>query len=183
LFARDELTNSVWAVERRVPDGLGAGRDGAAAGRSFRAALARLREIEPDDGTRPPAEGAPLRYVLGGTVAEHWIPFVPVHVPGDTRAIRLQRASMPRFHGDSAERIRPRTELLRLGVDADDVQQEPLFVNEEEVPRTGVVVETTFQRARWTGGETIVWQGRRRLPGAGESSSGLRFDVAERPRE
>ena len=28
-------------------------------------------------------------------VPENWIPFLPVHVPGDTRRIQLKRATLP----------------------------------------------------------------------------------------
>jgi hypothetical protein len=36
-----------------------------------------------------------------------------------------------------------------------------------------------FQMARWIGGETHLWVGRRKTVCHGEASSGLRYDVAE----
>jgi hypothetical protein len=180
-FVRDELSNVAWAIERRVPDGLGGGRDGAEAGQGFRAALEQLL---PPPAPAEDGEGSPpaLRYVLGTTVPEHWIPFIPVHQPGGTREIRLQRGSMPRFVGGKAQRVRPVTAILRQGLRRDDSQATPYFLNEEEIPRSGAVIETTFQRARWLDGTTVIWQGRRRRPGAREGGSGLRFDVIE-PRD
>ncbi len=180
-FVRDEMTNTVWAVETRVPDGLGGGTDGASRARRFRTALETI-EKELSNGNGAPAPLDPevvLRYRLGTTVAENWIPFVPVHKPRDTRAIRLQRASMPRFFLDAIAPVRPLTSILRPGLQADNTQARPYFVNEEEVTRAGVLVEATAQRARWLNGSTFVWHGRRKTSGRGEVESGLRFDVIE----
>ena len=195
-FLRDESANAVWAVESRVPDGLGGGQEGASLARRFRAALEKherdLEAAADGDGTppEPPAppdgngagagEAPRLRYLLGTSVPENWIPFVPVHKPHETREIRLQRAAMPRFLLGRVEPVRPVTSVLRVGLAPDDAQLRPYFVNEEEVPRAGVVVDGAMQRARWIGGRTVVWHGRRRRPGRGEGGSGLRFDVVER---
>jgi hypothetical protein len=46
------------------------------------------------------------------------------------------------------------------------------------VPREGARVTRTYRYARWSDGSTQVWVGRRKTPGLGEGSSGLRFDVA-----
>ncbi len=55
----------------------------------------------------------------------------------------------------------------------------PFFVNEEEVPRAGVIVQRTWQRARWTSGETYLWLGRSKQAGRGEGASNLKFDQLE----
>jgi hypothetical protein len=145
-FLRDEMANMVWAVEHRVASKLG-------------------EPFNPEVGqTLPPpspAEGAP-RYRLGELVPENWRPFIPAHVPGSTRAIRLQRARLP---GQSAE------PLGRIIAGA-----APLFIAEEEVPRAGRIVRRSFQRARWTNGRAFLWIGRESLIGRGEGSSGLAFD-------
>lgn len=47
----------------------------------------------------PQAPLAPIRYEVMNTVPEHWIPFVPVHLPGSSRETRLQRAALPRTLG------------------------------------------------------------------------------------
>ncbi len=52
----------------------------------------------------------------------------------------------------------------------------PYFINEEEVPRTGVTVQRSFQRARWLNGATFLWIGRCKGPGKGEGWSNLQFD-------
>ncbi len=180
-FVRDEMTNTVWAVETRVPDGLGSGCDGATRARRFRTALEALeKELSNGNGAAPELDPEiVLHYRLGTTVAENWIPFVPVHKARDTRAIRLQRASMPRFVLDTLAPVRPLTTILRPGLQDDNMQVRPYFVNEEEVTRAGVLVEATAQRARWLNGSTFVWHGRRKTSGRGEVESGLRFDVIE----
>lgn len=174
-MVRDEMTNTVWAIETRVPDGLGRGRDGHEAARRFAEALTGPPPPAPQSGREPPR----LQYVLGNSVPENWIPFVPVHKPQDDRAVRLQRASMPRFLGDAVRPVRPLTRVLRPGLTDDDRQLEPYFIHEEEVPRAGVRLEGSYQRARWYDGTTFVWYGMRKRSGRGEGSSGLRFDVLD----
>jgi hypothetical protein len=52
----------------------------------------------------------------------------------------------------------------------------PYFVNEEEVPRSGVSVQRAFQRTRWLNGKSFLWIGRFKETGKGEGWSNLRFD-------
>jgi hypothetical protein len=160
VFLRDEMANMVWAVEHTVPSAAGAGVDGYAV----------ARETAPPPVV-PPAlpPGVPVRYVLGTDVPRNWRPFVPVRLPGSTRAIRLQRARLP-----GADRpIRGRVLALPA----------PSYLFEEEVPRAGTVVTRGLQRARWLGGEIHLWMGRRVTTARGEGSSGLAFDqIAGSPR-
>jgi hypothetical protein len=126
----------------------------------------------------PPDYIVPLRYQIMNTVPEHWIPFIPVHVQNDNREIQLQRAAMLRIlEGDPnpPQRVRPRTNLLREGLD----QQPPTayYVHEEEVPRAGIQVTQSFQRTRWRDGRAWVWLGVQKQTGRGEGSSGLKFDI------
>ena len=51
-----------------------------------------------------------------------------------------------------------------------------LVLPEEEVPRAGARITRAYQLARWSGGATLLWVGRRKGAGRGEGSSGLRFD-------
>ena len=109
------------------------------------------------------------------SVPEHWIPFVPVHVPGNNREIQLQRGSMPRILGPTnVTKVKPRTGLLRHGLDQAPVAA--YFLHEEEVLRSGVRVTQSFQRTRWRGGGVHVWLGVRKQTGRGEGASGLAFD-------
>jgi hypothetical protein len=125
----------------------------------------------------PTAEGATIRYQVMSSVPENWIPFVPVHVAGDNREIQLQRAAMPRvLEGDvdPPRKVRPRTALLRTGLDGEVATA--YFLHEEEVPRAGAQVSQSYQRTRWRGGRALVWLGARKQVGRGEGSSGVAFD-------
>ncbi|MCS5490417.1 hypothetical protein [Algoriphagus limi] len=190
-FIRDEMANLVWGIEARVPNGIGEGLDGYEAAKSLQDEFSRLiqpKEI-PSEISLPVAldnnsEGkastykAQLRYQLGNSVSENWIPFIPVHQQGSNREIHFQRASMPRINELFAPHaIRPRTPLLRDGIDEDDGQVYPLYINEEEIPRAGVKLTSTYQRTRWYNGKIVIWYGRRKRTGRGEGSSGLRFDL------
>ena len=151
-FLRDEMANMVWAVEYRVASKLG---------EPFNPALAP--PVPPSPG---PAAAA-ARFHLGDSVPANWRPFIPAHLPGSQRSIRLQRARLP---------DQP---ALPLGAVLD--APAPYFVAEEEVPRAGRLVTRGFRRARWTDGTTFLWMGRESPIGRGEGSSGLVFDRVEEP--
>jgi hypothetical protein len=140
---------------------------------AFMASLQVMRVVGDDAGTT-----ATIRYeLMSNNVPENWIPFLPVHKPGDTRDIQLQRAALPRVLDKDPRyptKIRPRTVLLREGLDKDI--PDAYFIHEEEVPRSGVRVSQSFQRTRWCNGKTFVWLGIRKQAGRGEGSSGLSFD-------
>jgi hypothetical protein len=159
LFLRDEMANMVWAVEKVVPSASGRGADGYKVARDAAGA--------PPAPPRHPTSAA-ARYVLGTDVPANWHPFLPVHVPGSDRSIQLQRARMPTARALFGE-------VLHVPA--------PYYVNEEEVPRAGKIVERSYQRARWTGGKTFVWLGRRVSTGRGEGSSGLTFDQVDERRD
>ena len=173
-FIRDEMANLVWGVESRVMLANGAAKDGFEVQTEL---VSYLKSLLPPTETGEPAEAAPIRYVLMTSVPENWIPFIPVRMPGGAtnREIQLQRAATLRIldEADERPRIRPRTEVLRHNLDGS------YFIHEEEVPRAGAHVLTTFQRARWHDGSVCVWLGNRKRTGRGEGSSGLRFDQIE----
>jgi hypothetical protein len=152
-FLRDEMANMVWAVEERVMSRLG-------------------EPYDPSIGVPAPAvlppTTAPARYRLGTEVPPNWRPFIPAHLPGSLRSIRLQRARMP------GQPLQTAGEILRV--------PGPYFVAEEEVPRAGRTIDRAFKRARWVGGATFLWIGRKSTTGRGEGSSGLVFDqIVETP--
>jgi hypothetical protein len=172
-MVRDEMANLVFGIEKRVHMATGTSKPGGEAGRELLRTLERIHGAPPS----PPAAVAAVRFQLMNTVAEHWIPFLPVHVPGSTREIQLQRGAMPRMVGNnpaSFKPVEPRTSLLRPGLD--QTPGAPYFVHEEEVPRAGVHVSLAYQRTRWLDGRVFVWLGASKTTGRGEASSGLAFD-------
>jgi hypothetical protein len=151
-FLRDEMANLVWAVENRVPSQAGKGVSGD--------------EMAMKDAPPPPFvpvnDTVQIRYVAGTTVPDNWIPFIPVHIAGSDREIHLQRARLPAAKG-------PQGVLLTE-------KAAPYYIDELEIPRAGVTVHRTFQRARWLQGKTFLWIGRDKEAGKGEGWSNLRFD-------
>ena len=175
FLIRDEMANMVWAIETVVPLPHGLGRSGHGAAAETRDFYHRLLT----SGALPPLleNAATVRYEVMNSVPENWIPFIPVRVDDSNREIQLQRASLPRIVENSSapiEKIKPRTSLIRTGLDQPSAQA--YFVFEEEVPRAGVRVRQTYQRTRWTDGRVFVWLGARKGVGRGEGSSGLMFD-------
>jgi hypothetical protein len=160
-YLRDEMANMVWAVEEIIPDATSKGINGYDAAEKI--------GIEP-----PPiaASTASIRYVLGTTVPENWIPFLPVHQAGSNQSIQFRRAVMPKLGVPPKDVIKPKGVLLA------EVKS-PYYINEEEIPSAGTLVRRSYQRARWYNGRTYVWIGRCRETGRGEGSSELRFDQIE----
>jgi len=157
-FIRDEMVNMVWGIEDIIPDATGKGINGHNA-----ADKTGVLPVPINDST------ANIRYVLGTTVPENWIPFLPVQVPGSNQDIRFQRAAMPKLG------MPPKDVIKAKGVLLQEVQ--PLyFINEEEIPYSGTIVTRSYQRARWYNGKTYIWIGRYRETGKGEGSSKLAFD-------
>jgi hypothetical protein len=160
-FVRDEMANLMWAIEEVIPDATGGGIDGYAA--------ADKAGVLPEPIDHSPAA---IRYLLGTTVPENWIPFLPVQRPGSAQDIALQRAAMPKLGQPPRDVVRAKGVLLNEPV-------LPWFVDEEEVTGAGIVVTRAYQRVRWYDGRTYVWIGRRAETGRGAGSSGLRFDQIE----
>jgi hypothetical protein len=172
---RDEMANMVWGVERRVQ---------GVSGDPYDRATESSRRAAQQQVSGPPVD-AQLIYRLATSVAEHWIPFVPVPAegsnPGTNPVIQLQRRALLRTEPDGQRRaIHPRGVLLRSDPRQAPETEPSLRLEEEEVPREGAVVSRAFQFARWFDGRSLLWLGRRKQPGRGEGASGLRFDVAER---
>jgi hypothetical protein len=171
ILARDEMANMVMAIEQTIPGLIGGGIDG------YEAATALDRYFNDQNPLSTAVRidtGAAIQYQLGTTVSENWIPFIPVHVPGSNREIRLQRAAMPRLVPNAPTPVHPRGSILSTGLDF--APPEPYFIHEEEVPRAGAIVTRTYQRARWQNGKIFTWLGRRKQTGRGQGASGLEFD-------
>jgi hypothetical protein len=180
FLIRDEMANMVWGIETVIPLAHGETGSGSASASQLRNYLQGLVDkkkvnlpdpVENDDDTR-----AKIRYEIMNEVPENWIPFIPVHVEGSTRSIQLQRAAMPRtLKGDKEmpEKVRPRTTLLAEGL----ASNQPYYIFEEEVPRSGIEVSQSYQRTRWKNGQVIVWYGAHKTTGRGEGRSGLSFDL------
>jgi len=135
-MVRDEIANMVWGIETTVPAPDGSGRSGRRAAfetRAFHERLVREANPTPIPDTGPLVNDATIRYEVMSRVAEHWIPFLPVHIADSTREIQLRRAGIPRLiEGDLYPplRIRPRTTLLRQGLEQEP--PESYDVHEEE---------------------------------------------------
>ena len=179
-FLRDEMANMVWGIESTIPDGRGGGKDGFEAATKLYDYLVSI--TPPTAPLAPPVpNNAEIKYELGTTVPENWIPFIPMRKGGVmSREIQLRRAAMPRLiPGRTPERVRPRTDLLKEGYNPVAGTWDPYFIYEEEVPRSGAIVNRTWQRTRWMDGSVLTWLGRRKQNGRGEVNSGLEYDLVK----
>jgi len=160
-FIRDDTANMVWGIEDIIPDATNKGINGYEA--------ADKTGVEPEPISESTAK---IRYTLGTTVPENWIPFLPVHIPGSNQSICFQRAAMPKLGSPPKDIVKAKGVLLN------EVQPH-YFINEEEIPYSGTIISRTYQRARWYNGKTFVWIGRYRETGRGPGNSDLRFDQIE----
>jgi hypothetical protein len=163
-FIRDEMANLVWGVERTYQGGAGTPVDRH---EEHQQRLATRQRVDVDVGD------AQLLYRLNTEVPDHWHPFVPVRAAGvaPTRGvIQLERRPLVRVLPDgSSVALEPKGRVLTA--------QSPLRLEEDEASRQGTDVVRTFQLTRWSDGRYHLWSGRHRSTGAGEGSSGLRFDT------
>jgi hypothetical protein len=159
-FARDEMANFVWALERIVTDSEGERHD--------------LPSEYARDAPAPSAipTDADLLYRLMTEVPPHWIPFIPVHTGADSRQVGLVEAVLPRpdSFGDLIVSA-PRSSIVR--------ELQNVVLPEEEVPASGVVVRRRWFLARSADGARHAWASRSVISGRGEASSGLKFDFAD----
>jgi len=164
VLARDEMANLAWAIERKVegPSNHGMSRQDAFVARRRRSPLPLPPPPEPGN------ELSRKRYVVQNSIPDHWLPMVPVKVPGTDAEFRFRRGLMDRPDGPP---IPAQGRILE--------PEHALIMHEEEIPRIGARIQRSFQMARWIGGETHLWVGRRKTVSHGESSSGLRYDIAE----
>jgi hypothetical protein len=167
LFLRDEMANMAWAVERVVESPIGRPLDRFEA---FQETRRRQEQATPQANPNGQSQAtASVTYRLGTSVPDYWVPLLPVQ---DGASIRLKRGALPRIQDGTIEGIlEPQGLILDPGHE--------LFLQDEEVPREGARVTRSYQYSRWVDGSTHLWIGRRKQPGRGEGSSGLRFDVVE----
>jgi hypothetical protein len=163
-FARDELANMAWAIERRLESPL---EVGVATSRSLDNAPPGAAAVT------DPADAAPV-YRIATTVPAHWIPLLPVRVDANSPEVRLARGAVLDLDG-GAHVVSAAARLLDVGDPAGR-----LLIAEEEVPREGVVVQRRYRATRWSDGRLYVWAANRVTVGRGEESSGLAFDALQR---
>jgi len=168
-FARDEVANMAWAIERTTESPIGEVRSG----RERDAEIAARQNFP-----RPAPSGtAPLRYRIESQVPANWIPLLGVRIDPNN-------ANNPSIILEKAASLRPTTSgdpsaVQALGRILNPTSAAPKYqIFEEEVPRAGSRVQRVVYRTRWHDGSTHLWVERRRLAGAGESQANARFDQA-----
>ncbi|HSS76706.1 MAG TPA: hypothetical protein VLV54_08160 [Thermoanaerobaculia bacterium] len=173
-FLRDEMANMVWAIEEILEGGSGQPLRGLERSQASKPAEPPAPAPAPPGPPLPAA--VPLKYQIQTEVPENWIPFLPVLIDPVNGDVALQIAAMLRTPpGQPPEPVFPRGRILNpTGLGGAEYQ-----IREEEVSRAGTRVNRLVRRSRWTDGSTHLWISRRRTPGAGEGSSGLKYDLAK----
>jgi hypothetical protein len=164
-FGRDETANMAFGIERITQSPIGEPRSG------------RERDAEIDarrnPPTPPPATDFPLKYRIESEIPANWIPLLPIFENPNTSdpSIVLQRGAAVKATSTGSGVVPSLSNILNPFPKAD-----PYFIKEEEIPRSDLRVERVVFRTRWVDGTSHLWVQRRRRIGAGESSSGLKFD-------
>jgi hypothetical protein len=185
-FLRDEMANMVWGVEEIISSPFGGGRDGE------QQAKKTVRLVESFNSQHMASEkgkvsGEGWRYKAGTLMAENRIPFIPL-VPDAAQAaafkkrkVILQRAATARVADQFVPvRIRPRTSLLGHTGAPENQRPAPIFIFEEEVPKTGMKLSLVWKRTRWFNGQTLQWLARKKTVGSGEINANFVFDTLKK---
>jgi hypothetical protein len=162
---RDEGANLAWAIETRAAPPGGFPLD--------RAAL----PANSDGQSTPAGDGQWLwRYHLRTSLPDNWFPLVAIpDAPGVSHYELGSLVPLDATQPDPSPWGRLLGELAGLT----DPTHQPVHIPQEELTRVGARITRTWQSTRWTDGRQHAWVGRRRQPGRGEGSSGLRFDQIE----
>jgi hypothetical protein len=152
-LVRDPVADMVWGIEVTTESATGRPWPGRE----------RLQGGKPSQVPKAPAAvPPPLQYRLHTPVPVHWFPLVPT--PQGTGYV-LERAALP---GDDPGGSTPSGRILRA-----------TQIREQEISTQGTAIARNVCRSRWIDGSTHLWIARSRKFGAGQGSSGIRFDVAE----
>jgi hypothetical protein len=161
LFFRDELSNMVWGVEKKVMNALGETVEGSDLHLKVYGPFQDSEDFDSDNDLP--------KYRLATTVPSNWIPYLPRKI--NKSEIELMKAALVSNEpGVPYRNLSPLSYLMQNELDT---------IREEAIPKAGVRIQLTRQRTRGADGRTYVWIGRKILPGRGAGHSGLRFDVME----
>lgn len=169
-LTRDEAANLAWAIERTVEGPLGKPLD---RGRAWSASPERIPPAPPRTDARVGYADQSWRYRLSGECPPPWwIPLIPERV-GETSETRLRRGRMREWDDHPDAPSGPYGSLLTL-------LNEAFYLEEEEVPRSGVTLIRRWRLARGMDGRLTLWMENRKSAGRGERSSGLAWDKIDR---
>ena len=177
-FGQDETASRAWAIVRVTERPLGA----AFPGRARDALLAATQDLPPP----PPGDpSAVLKYQIESTVPVNWFPLLGVQANPPDPSIQLEESAMLRpivtsgtGGGGPTLSVGVAPPLGRFLNPSSVPSSSPYRIVAEEVPRDGVQLVRAVSRSRWLDGSAHLWVSRRRVLGAGEAQSGLRFDSA-----
>jgi hypothetical protein len=161
LFLRDNMAALAWAVEQKLQGALDLPVDG------YEQYLARLR-LDPSAAPPVPvAGGEDIAYTILHAVPDSWIPMIPVLSASGELLLRRGTMDVP-GPGGTVVQLKAHSSILQPGA--------PYYLTERVVTPVGVDVRKYLRRCRWTDGSTLVWMGRKTMPGRGPGWSGLKFD-------
>jgi hypothetical protein len=162
-FLRDDMAPMAWAIEHQLQGDMDAPVDGQEA---------YLRWLQLNPAPAPPTAtpgGPQIYYTVEIPVPNNWIPMVPVQTAQGALYLRRGTMEIPTTGGPVT--VAARALLLDPG--------QPFFVADHVVPRSGILADRYFRRARSSDGSTLLWLARKSGPGLGPGWSGLRFDVVQ----
>jgi hypothetical protein len=155
LVVRDELANMAWAIENTVESRTGRPLD-------------RYQdEAERRTAAQPSGPTDARRYVLRSPVPRNWIPLLPKFLRDNAGAVTQRLLARGAMRSGNTT-VPPMGRLLEPGRQLD--------IFDEEVPPTGAKVSRLWTWGRAADGTSHLWRARRKGPGRGPGSSGLRFD-------
>lgn len=161
-FHPDEGANLAWGIEAVAPD--------PNTGRPHDRPSVPVTPTPDQRAAYLASTDAEKAYQLATPVPAHWVPLLP-QIPEDPLNDPGRMLTVGRLLN---------SETGHVGQPLGQILTDPngVSLRQEEVPTQGASVTRRGYRARWHGGTTVGWDGRRKLFGHGkDGSSGLRYDV------
>lgn len=154
-FLKDEVGNLYYAVETKVPDGMGGGMDGnelsLAMHDFFSTHLPVIPPLNPTESRNPKYD-----FRLANPAPENWIPFV---ADNNNSMDVFRRAKFPRYidgrYNPGTQFIRPKTSLLNTSFGL--VPSQPMIVNRTRISNFGTTIGLKWNRMRWRNGKVVYW--------------------------
>jgi len=164
-FSRDEGANLAWAIERTVEGPLGRAFD---RGREWFASSENPAILGNDQNNTIDQDQAWRFRLTSELPPVWWIPLIPRRID-DSGQMRLRRGRMYQWEEINESLTGSQGSLL-------GEREKPFYVDEEEIPRSGITVSRNWQFTRGQDGSIHLWLQNKKTPGRGERSSGLLWD-------
>ena len=162
-----------WGIEETIEDASGRRLSRRGQWMKHRNKLATYMQAEEKTENENGEDKNAWVYRLLSSAPPYWTPFTP-EIVGGYVTNRLIRGRMGEW-----DLLGELKETLAGGQGHIMQPNAPMALQEEEIPRGAIEVTRSYQAARDTTGQLVVWSGYKKRPGKAEAASGRETDKIE----